>query len=80
MAGLAVMDFPDCGAVLDLDVACIHGSEAVKYSSDPDIQVHACDLGCHIEMSTKPGVGYPVGWTSQPGRYVLPQMIITPDG
>ncbi|HUN31598.1 MAG TPA: MBL fold metallo-hydrolase [Trebonia sp.] len=61
-------------------------------------------LGCHIEMTTEPGVDYPVGWTyqpdepplelttddliqlqatvkahdSQPGRYVLPQMIITP--
>ena len=63
-------------------------------------------LGCHIEMSTKPGVDYPVGWTYQPdetplelttdhlweiqrtleahdyqpGRYVLPQLIITPVG
>ncbi|MGP8000631.1 MAG: MBL fold metallo-hydrolase [Streptosporangiaceae bacterium] len=63
-------------------------------------------LGCHIEMSTRPGVDYPVGWTYQPdetpleltldqlreiqrtladhdyqqGRYVLPQMIITPAG
>jgi hydroxyacylglutathione hydrolase len=63
-------------------------------------------LGCHIEMSTKPGVDYPVGWNyqpdespleltteqlreiqrtlrshdNQPGRYVLPQMIITPVG
>jgi glyoxylase-like metal-dependent hydrolase (beta-lactamase superfamily II) len=61
-------------------------------------------LGCHIEMTTTPGVDYPVGWTYQPeepplqltadhlkqiqdtlrannlqpGRYVLPQMIITP--
>jgi hydroxyacylglutathione hydrolase len=61
-------------------------------------------LGCHIEMTTKPGVDYPAGWTYQPdepplelttdhlaqiqatlkshdfqpGRYVLPQMIITP--
>lgn len=63
-------------------------------------------LGCHIEMTTTPGVDYPVGWSSQPdepplqlttehlkqvqatlkahdlqpGRYVLPQMIITPVG
>ena len=61
-------------------------------------------LGCHIEMTTTPGVDYPVGWTYQPeepplqlttdhltqlqatlrannlrpGRYVLPQMIVTP--
>ena len=61
-------------------------------------------LGCHIEMTTKPGVDYPVGWSYQPdepplelttdhlgqiqatlkaydfqpGRYVLPRMIITP--
>jgi len=63
-------------------------------------------LGCHIEMTTTPGVDYPVGWSYQPdeppleltqdhlgqiqatlrdhdlrpGRYVLPQMIITPVG
>jgi glyoxylase-like metal-dependent hydrolase (beta-lactamase superfamily II) len=63
-------------------------------------------LGCHIEMTTTPGVDYPVGWSHQPdepplelttdhlaqiqatlrahdfrpGRYVLPQMIITPVG
>ena len=63
-------------------------------------------LGCHIEMTTTPGVDYPVGWNyqpdetpleltpgyleqiratlrehdGQPGRYVLPQMIITPVG
>lgn len=63
-------------------------------------------LGCHIEMTTTPGVDYPA-WCSyqpdetppelttehlsqlrdtlrthdfQPGRYVLPQMIITPAG
>jgi glyoxylase-like metal-dependent hydrolase (beta-lactamase superfamily II) len=62
-------------------------------------------LGCHIEMTTTPGVDYPTGWTYQPDepplelttdhlkqiqatlkahnlqpdRYVLPQMIITPD-
>jgi hydroxyacylglutathione hydrolase len=61
-------------------------------------------LGCHIEMTTTPGVDYPAGWSHQPdetplelttghleqiqetlkahdlqpGRYVLPQMIITP--
>jgi glyoxylase-like metal-dependent hydrolase (beta-lactamase superfamily II) len=63
-------------------------------------------LGCHIEMTTTPGVDYPAGWTYQPdetplqltpdhlaqlqrtlrahdlrpGRYVLPEMIITPAG
>jgi hypothetical protein len=63
-------------------------------------------LGCHIEMTTTPGVDYPVGWSYQPdepplqltaghlvqiqdtlkahdlkpGRYVLPEMIITPVG
>jgi hydroxyacylglutathione hydrolase len=61
-------------------------------------------LGCHIEMTTMPGVDYPVGWSYQPdelplqltadhlkqiqstlkahdfqpGRYVLPEMIVTP--
>ena len=63
-------------------------------------------LGCHIEMTTTPGVGYPPWCSYQPdetplelttdhlqqihttlrthnlqsGRYVLPQMIITPVG
>jgi len=36
-------DFPDGAAVLNLDVAWIHGSEAAKYNTEPDIQVHACD-------------------------------------
>ena len=31
MAGWTAMDFPDGGAVLDLDVACMHGSAAAKY-------------------------------------------------
>jgi glyoxylase-like metal-dependent hydrolase (beta-lactamase superfamily II) len=35
--------FPDGAATLDLHVAWIHGSEAAKYNTDPDIQVHACD-------------------------------------
>ena len=35
--------FPDGAAAVDLDVAWIHGSEAAKYNTDPDIQVHACD-------------------------------------
>jgi hypothetical protein len=37
------IDFPEGAATLDLDVAWIHGSEAAKYNTDPDIQVHACD-------------------------------------
>jgi hydroxyacylglutathione hydrolase len=40
--------FPDGGAVLNLDVAWIHGSEAAKYNTDPDIQVHACDEHTYI--------------------------------
>ena len=40
--------FPDGAAVLDLDVAWIHGSEAAKYNTDPDIQVHACDEHTYI--------------------------------
>lgn len=40
--------FPDGGAVPDLDVAWIHGSEAAKYNTDPDIQVHACDEHTYI--------------------------------
>jgi hypothetical protein len=35
--------FPDGAATLDLHVAWMHGSEAAKYNTDPDIQVHACD-------------------------------------
>jgi hydroxyacylglutathione hydrolase len=37
------ISFPDGAAAIDLDVAWIHGSEAAKYNTDPDIQVHACD-------------------------------------
>jgi glyoxylase-like metal-dependent hydrolase (beta-lactamase superfamily II) len=40
--------FPDGAAVLNLDVAWIHGSEAAKYNTDPDIQVHACDEHTYI--------------------------------
>jgi glyoxylase-like metal-dependent hydrolase (beta-lactamase superfamily II) len=43
VTGPGEITFPDGGAVLDLDVAWIHGSEAAKYNTDPDIQVHACD-------------------------------------
>ena len=34
---------PDGAAVPDLDVAWMHGSKAAKDTTDPDIQVHACD-------------------------------------
>jgi hydroxyacylglutathione hydrolase len=50
---LAAMDFPDGGAVPDLDVAWIHGSEAAKYNTDPDIQVHACDEHTYILRQNK---------------------------
>jgi hydroxyacylglutathione hydrolase len=53
VAVLAAMDFPDGGAVLDLDVAWIHGSEAAKYNTDPDIQVHACDEHTYILRQNK---------------------------
>jgi hydroxyacylglutathione hydrolase len=47
------MGFPDGAAVLNLDVAWIHGSEAAKYNSDPDIQVHACDEYTYILRQNK---------------------------
>jgi glyoxylase-like metal-dependent hydrolase (beta-lactamase superfamily II) len=40
--------FPDGGAVPNLDVAWIHGSEAAKYNTDPDVQVHAYDKHTYI--------------------------------
>ena len=40
--------FPDGAADLNLDVGWIHGSEAAKYNTDPDIQVHACDEHTYI--------------------------------
>jgi hydroxyacylglutathione hydrolase len=40
--------FPDGAAVLDLDVAWIHGSQAPKYNTDPDIQVHRADEHTYI--------------------------------
>jgi glyoxylase-like metal-dependent hydrolase (beta-lactamase superfamily II) len=40
--------FPDGAGVPNLDVAWIHGSEASKYNTDPDIQVHACDEHTYI--------------------------------
>jgi hydroxyacylglutathione hydrolase len=44
----AQTDFPDGAATSNLDVAWIHGSEAAKYNTDPDIQVHACDEHTYI--------------------------------
>ncbi|HTT55100.1 MAG TPA: hypothetical protein VMH35_27240 [Streptosporangiaceae bacterium] len=80
------MDFPDGGAVLDLDVAWIHGSEAPKYNTDPDIQVHAADQHTdetplelttqHLEEVQRTLAGH----DRQRDRCVLPQMIITPAG
>lgn len=40
--------FPDGAVVPNLDVAWIHGSEAAKYNTDPDIQVYACDEHTYI--------------------------------
>src|SRR5580693_2590664 len=45
--------FPDGPAAIDLDVAWIHGSEAAKYNTDPDIQVHACDEHTYILRQNK---------------------------
>ena len=42
------ISFSDGAVVPDLDVAWIHGSEAAKYNTDPDIQVHACDEHTYI--------------------------------
>jgi hydroxyacylglutathione hydrolase len=44
----ALTGFPDGAATQDLDVAWIHGSEAAKYNTDPDIQVHAYDEHTYI--------------------------------
>lgn len=48
MAVAAGIDFPDGGAVPNLDVVWMHGSEAAKYNTDPDIQVHAYDEHTYI--------------------------------
>ena len=47
------MNFGDGAAVVDLDVAWIHGSAAAKYNTDPDIQVHACDEHTYILRQNK---------------------------
>jgi hydroxyacylglutathione hydrolase len=48
MAGNAEIDFSDGTAIADLDVTWIHGSEAAKYNTDPDIQVHTYDEHTYI--------------------------------
>lgn len=45
--------FGDGVGVVDLDVAWIHGSEAAKYNTDPDIQVHPCDEHTYILRQNK---------------------------
>jgi len=45
--------FPDGGGVPNLNVAWIHGSEAAKYNTDPDIQAHACDEHTYILRQNK---------------------------
>jgi len=45
--------FPAAAATLNLDVAWIHGSQAAKYNTDPDIQVHACDENTYILRQNK---------------------------
>ena len=53
MAVTANIDFADGAGVPNLDVAWIHGSEAAKYNTDPDIQVHACDEHTYILRQNK---------------------------
>ena len=45
--------FSDGAGVPNLNVAWIHGSEAAKYNTDPDIQVHACDEHTYILRQNK---------------------------
>ena len=53
MAVTANIDFADGAGVPNMDVAWIHGSEAAKYNTDPDIQVHACDEHTYILRQNK---------------------------
>jgi glyoxylase-like metal-dependent hydrolase (beta-lactamase superfamily II) len=48
MATAAEADFADGTALANLNVAWIHGSEASKYNTDPDIQVHAYNEHTYI--------------------------------
>ena len=45
--------FSDGAGVPNLNVAWIHGSQAAKYNTDPDIQVHACDEHTYILRQNK---------------------------
>jgi hydroxyacylglutathione hydrolase len=45
--------FGDGAGIVNLDVAWIHGSQAAKYNTDPDIQVHACDEHTYILRQNK---------------------------
>jgi len=47
------LDFSGMSAVGKLDVGWIHGSEAAKYNTDPDIQVHAYDEHTYILRQNK---------------------------
>ena len=47
------LSFADGAGTVNLDVAWIHGSEAAKYNTDPDIQVHACDEHTYILRQNK---------------------------
>jgi hydroxyacylglutathione hydrolase len=49
----AQIDFPAGAGLVNLDVAWIHGSEAAKYNTDPDIQVHAADEHTYILRQNK---------------------------
>ena len=48
MAASAGAGFPVGAGAANLDVSWIHGSEAAKYNTDPDIQVHAYDEHTYI--------------------------------
>lgn len=48
MAASAGVDFAVGASAASLDVSWIHGSEASKYNTDPDIQVHAYDEHTYI--------------------------------
>ena len=45
--------FGDGAGMVNLGVAWIHGSQAAKYNTDPDIQVHACDEHTYILRQNK---------------------------
>jgi glyoxylase-like metal-dependent hydrolase (beta-lactamase superfamily II) len=48
MTAAADIAFSSGTGAADLNVAWIHGSEAAKYNTDPDIQVHACNEHTYI--------------------------------